>query len=443
MENVTCSGGEAVLFLEHHRLEDNPFLPEAVRPWLASHSAHQAARKLDRVLANQLHCLFLSGPPGVGKSTLVGQRLRELKQGDICWVKPGLENRELLLAQLIGDLGLGVIDGTITELRRIVEVFLRHQAGNGQPTFIVADGLERLSVPVLRELESIGQLRLKHRPIVHLILLTRNDDLVSNLLPQLDGGRFAPVAHQRLTGFTLDETQTYLHACLQGAGCSWPDDLLPPDVVVDVQAFTHGVVGDINALCRQVLDRLAERPRHADRPPRVTRALLKETANALHLRYDPGPWERAEAELSAEAVRVSDPAELRIEAARLVVSSGGRQVADIVLDRPRMVLGRDSTCDISLDSRYVSRYQNLFMETGEGWVLIDLNSTNGCFVNGRRVREHHLHDGDLIAVGQHQLRFRSATAQQAQGITGSDEMVTSGEETLVSPTPILGGRPVS
>ena len=80
-------------------------------------------------------------------------------------------------------------------------------------------------------------------------------------------------------------------------------------------------------------------------------------------------------------------------------------MAEISLNRPRMVLGRDDSCDISLDSRYVSRYQNLFMETPDGWLLIDLSSTNGCFVNGRRVREHRLRDGDLIAVGHHQLRF--------------------------------------
>ena len=36
----------------------------------------------------------------------------------------------------------------------------------------------------------------------------------------------------------------------------------------------------------------------------------------------------------------------------------------------------------SLDSRCVSRFQNLFLETPEGWMLIDLiASTNGCFVN--------------------------------------------------------------
>jgi pSer/pThr/pTyr-binding forkhead associated (FHA) protein len=50
------------------------------------------------------------------------------------------------------------------------------------------------------------------------------------------------------------------------------------------------------------------------------------------------------------------------------------------------------------------------METPEGWMLIDLSSTNGCFVNGRRVREHRLRDGDLIAVGHHQLRFAGPAA---------------------------------
>jgi len=101
------------------------------------------------------------------------------------------------------------------------------------------------------------------------------------------------------------------------------------------------------------------------------------------------------------------------------------------------VLGRDETCDISLDSRYVSRFQNLFMETPDGWLLIDLSSTNGCFVNGRRVREHRLRDGDLIAVGQHQLRFSGP--QRASG--SSDEHTRSGQTTtaatVIRPKPAL------
>jgi pSer/pThr/pTyr-binding forkhead associated (FHA) protein len=43
-------------------------------------------------------------------------------------------------------------------------------------------------------------------------------------------------------------------------------------------------------------------------------------------------------------------------------------------------------------------------------MLIDLNSTNGCFVNGRKVTEHKLRDGDLITLGQHHIRFSGQSA---------------------------------
>ena len=89
------------------------------------------------------------------------------------------------------------------------------------------------------------------------------------------------------------------------------------------------------------------------------------------------------------------------------------------MNRARLVLGRDQTCDISLNSSFISRYQSLFMETSKGWVLIDLNSTNGCFVNGRRVSEHRLADGDLISIGHHQIRFVVATRSAANGASRS------------------------
>jgi len=110
------------------------------------------------------------------------------------------------------------------------------------------------------------------------------------------------------------------------------------------------------------------------------------------------------------------------------------------LNRPRMVLGRDDSCDISLDSRYVSRFQNLFMETPEGWVLIDLSSTNGCFVNGRRIREHRLRDGDLIAIGHHQVRFAGPNARGQAGV--GEAPPAEGDTTLVTPRPnILRSSP--
>jgi hypothetical protein len=419
------------LFLEQYKLESNPFAAGAARPVFASHSMRYALLKLEELFGKQIQSLFLSGAAGVGKTALVRQRLRQLKDLSISWIKPSCESREQLLSQLLEEIGPGVVEGTPSELRHILDVFLRHQAGNGRIAFIVADGLERFSGPVLRELEGLVQARLRNRPVVYFLALTRSEELVANLLPQYDGGPFARGSHQRLAGFTLDETRSYIWACLRGAGCDWAEELVPDDVALDIQAFTQGIVGDINALCCAALDAIAERSTGSNRQPKITRAVLKEAGAKLNLRYDASAWTQPVEELSPEAVHLSDPSRLRLEAARLIVSSGRTVVAEVSLNRPRMVLGRDDSCDISLDSRYVSRFQNLFLETPEGWMLIDLSSTNGCFVNGRRIREHCLRDGDLIAVGHHQMRFTGPNGKARSPAAAPQE--ADADTTVVSP----------
>jgi pSer/pThr/pTyr-binding forkhead associated (FHA) protein/type II secretory pathway predicted ATPase ExeA len=427
------------LFIEQYKLERNPFVPDGARPVFESHSMHYASFKLQELVKKQIHSLFLSGPAGVGKSTLVRQRLRTMRETAVSWIRPNSETQEQVIHKLLEDLGPGAVEGSSVELLKILEVFLRHQAGNGRYSFIVVDGLEQFSAPVLREFEALSQLRLRNRPLVYILSLTRNEELVANLMPQYNGGPLARAVHQRLTGFTSEETRAYVHNCLRGAGCDWAGELIPDEVIIDIQAFTQGVVGDINAICCAALDAVSERTAGGNRQPKVTRSLLKEAGTNLNLRYDSSAWAQiSEEALSPEAVHLSDPGELKVEAARLIVSSGRKLVAEISLNRPRMVLGRDASCDISLDSMYVSRYQNLFMETTDGWLLIDLGSTNGCFVNGRRVREHRLRDGDLIAVGQHQLRFSGPHRPSSAGDEHPRSGQTTTEATIIRPKPAIG-----
>ncbi len=214
-----------------------------------------------------------------------------------------------MLLQLLGDLGPGEVEGSATEQRNILEVFLRHQAGNGRYSYIVVDGLERFSAAALRELEVLSQLRFRKRPIVYILVLARNEELVANLLPQYNGGPLARAVHQRLAGFTLEETRSYLRACLQGAGCNWAEELIPEEVMLDIQAFTQGVVGDVNAVACGALDALAARAEGGNRQPKVTRAILKEIGTQLNLRYDA---ERLGADhrgrrCPPDAVHLSDP----------------------------------------------------------------------------------------------------------------------------------------
>jgi pSer/pThr/pTyr-binding forkhead associated (FHA) protein len=74
-----------------------------------------------------------------------------------------------------------------------------------------------------------------------------------------------------------------------------------------------------------------------------------------------------------------------------------------------LTIGRDASCDIPLDAdKLVSRSHAEISAKDGQWTLSDLGSRNGTFVNGRRIRQHPLRDGDVIAIGSHQLAFAAA-----------------------------------
>lgn len=64
-------------------------------------------------------------------------------------------------------------------------------------------------------------------------------------------------------------------------------------------------------------------------------------------------------------------------------------------------IGRDDSCDIILDDEEVSRrHAEIVLDSGDGSYLIaDLNSSNGVFVNGKKINKSRLYSGDNIKIG--------------------------------------------
>jgi pSer/pThr/pTyr-binding forkhead associated (FHA) protein len=71
----------------------------------------------------------------------------------------------------------------------------------------------------------------------------------------------------------------------------------------------------------------------------------------------------------------------------------------LVVTRPEVVVGRHSSCDVRLPLPDVSR-RHCRLEYAEGiWKVFDLQSLNGVFVNGQRIGQSDLNDGDLLRLG--------------------------------------------
>jgi pSer/pThr/pTyr-binding forkhead associated (FHA) protein len=90
---------------------------------------------------------------------------------------------------------------------------------------------------------------------------------------------------------------------------------------------------------------------------------------------------------------------------RYLAIEDGSDVVLLALDRELMHIGRSPSAEIVLDDASVSRRHALITRRGDRTVILDDRSRNGVHVNGARVSEAHLQDGDTIVCGHITLRF--------------------------------------
>lgn len=78
----------------------------------------------------------------------------------------------------------------------------------------------------------------------------------------------------------------------------------------------------------------------------------------------------------------------------------------IVVDQPTFTIGRSQTNDLILQDATVSRQHAELLYGKNGWMIQDQNSTAGCYVNGSRVSQQRLKDGDQLQIGSSVFIFR-------------------------------------
>ncbi len=90
----------------------------------------------------------------------------------------------------------------------------------------------------------------------------------------------------------------------------------------------------------------------------------------------------------------------------VVPAEGGERRVELEAELTR--IGRSSEADVRLADTGVSRLHAELRLLGKEVVLVDLGSTNGTTLNGKRVQEGRLRDGDRIGIGSNSLVFRQA-----------------------------------
>ncbi|MCP4900574.1 MAG: FHA domain-containing protein [bacterium] len=95
-------------------------------------------------------------------------------------------------------------------------------------------------------------------------------------------------------------------------------------------------------------------------------------------------------------LHVSSKAPLSSESSRIVP-----------IDRHHFTIGRSSACNLVLDDQKTSRIHAQLVEVGGKHIAEDLGSVNGTFVDGKFIKKAVLESGNVIRIGDTELRYLS------------------------------------
>lgn len=108
---------------------------------------------------------------------------------------------------------------------------------------------------------------------------------------------------------------------------------------------------------------------------------------------------------------------------KLLLKFNAAVIKEIPLDKPSLSVGRKPDNDIVIDNPAISSHHCKVVLKGDTYYVEDLESTNGTFVNEKRIVKSGLHDQDVIGVAKHALVFVDDRAKAEEAGGGDKTMV--------------------
>ena len=389
------------MYLEHFQLTELPFRlsPDPAFLYLSKHHA-RAKAYMESTIWFTDGFVVITGEIGSGKTTLLETFLRELEKDVVVAqiAQTQVSPIEFLQAVLV-QFGFTPFKMRKAELIATLNQFLVEQYAAGRKVLLIVDEAQNLTNRVLEEIRLLSGVETTKEKVLRIILAGQpelNEKLDSPELVQLVQ-RIRLRFH--LTALTPEETQAYILHRLEVAGAHGRQ-LFDPETMPVIFRFTGGVPRLVNTLCDTAL-----MVAFSSGVPAVTPVELKAAIEELQ-------WVEYAARTNRMRAGVFEPQAVvrdRCRATRCWRASSSHTAASTWRSGRSGSAASSSAApcdnDVQIDSKYVSRHHCQITTTPEGSVLEDLNSTNGMYVKSKRVRRHHLNDGDVVVLGKHEIMY--------------------------------------
>jgi general secretion pathway protein A len=402
------------MYLELFKLHELPFRLSPDPQFLYLSKQHARAKAyMESTIWFTDGFVVITGEIGAGKTTLIETFLRELQtDAVVAQINQTQLSPTAFLQTVLVQFGFSPFNMKKPEVLATLNQFLVEQHVNGRKVLLIVDEAQNLSHRVLEEVRMLSGIETTKDKALRIILAGQpelNDKLNSPELVQLTQ-RVRLRFH--LTALNKAETAAYIEHRLEVAG-SQGRRIFADETYPTIYKYTGGVPRLINTLCDTCM--MAAFGRDQDT---VTAADLDAAVTELQ-------W----VEFAAGTNRMRVPTietvlpphgEAAHTVARVLLATEGRTVIERELKPGRMVIGRTPDNDLQIDSKFISRHHCQIVTQADSCVIEDLNSTNGIYVQSKRVRRYNLNDGDVVQVGQHEIMYIDERVPRLRGIDPSE-----------------------
>ena len=372
-------------------LREQPFRTHGRPLAVVSYAARNDALKvLDACCKSTSGLCLLQGPTLSGKTTLIRDFLEQLAADRAAAIVDGEGlNTAGLLEAVLRQFGYVLDHSSTNELLAMLRVFAMQQAASHDAPVLIIEKTHALNPSALRALCELAELKIRGVAALRIVLVSDRSLASMIRAPALDRIRDRVTQDFHLHPMTMAEARDYLHSKLRAAGSDAPEFVFPRAVCNELWRASGGWPGVLDRIALLALAKAETLPIPASV---IERPALPE-----------GTWvENSQSRATSGQQR----------SPLLYVTLDGQTLQQIDLDQPRLLIGRSEHNDIAITSKFISRHHAILVRHGSATFLMDLNSTNGTFVNSRRISNHVLHDNDIISIGHHRIKFSDPHATQ-------------------------------
>jgi general secretion pathway protein A len=387
------------MYLELFKLHELPFRLSPDPQFLYLSKQHARAKAyMESTIWFTDGFVVITGEIGAGKTTLIETFLRELQTDVVvAQINQTQLNPTAFLQTVLVQFGFSPFNMKKPEVLATLNQYLMEQHNSGRKVLLIVDEAQNLSHKVLEEVRMLSGVETAKEKALRIILAGQpelNEKLNSQELIQL-AQRVRLRFH--LAALTKSETTAYIDHRLEVAG-SQGRRIFAEDTYPTIFKYTGGVPRLINTLCDTCM--MAAFGRDKDN---VAMAELETAIRELQWVEFASNTNR----MQVPAMELSQPPSpvSGHSVGRILLASEGKTVIERELRTGRLVIGRTPDNDLQIDSKFISRHHCQIVTQADACVIEDLNSTNGIYVQSKRVRRHNLNDGDVVQVGQHEIMY--------------------------------------